>query len=31
VSGDLTHPGVTFGTQVQMTKRRLGLRGEREQ
>jgi hypothetical protein len=30
VSGDLSHPGVAFGTQVQMTERRLGMRGESE-
>jgi hypothetical protein len=31
VSGDLSHPGVTFGTEVQVTERGLGMRGEREQ
>ena len=31
VSGDLSHPGVTFGTEVQVTERRLGMRGEHEQ
>jgi hypothetical protein len=31
VSGDLSAPEVTFGAQVQMTERGLGLQGEREQ
>ena len=31
VNGDLSHPGVAFGTRAQMTERRLGVRGEHEQ
>jgi len=30
-SGEVSHPGVAFGTEVQMADRRLGLRGESEQ